>query len=107
MDQSLADTARSDEASLRAGRSAAEMQFASVARAHMQRLRLRLHAELGGLEVKRQQAAAEYQRAFREREVLDTLYTQQRHTHEREQLQHDQRELDASHLLQLWRKHLG
>lgn len=104
MDQLLTDTTRSDEASLRVGRSAAELQFALTSRANLHHLRQTLQIELRRLELERQEAAAVYHRAYREREVLETLGVQQRHTYQQEQLQREQRELDASHLLQLWRK---
>ncbi len=107
IDQSLADTARSDENSLRVGRSSAELQFALAARATMLRQRQDLQVELERIKVARQAVAAEYQRAYREREVLETLATRQRQTYQQERLQQEQRELDASHLLQLWRKRLG
>lgn len=107
MDRTLAETARSDEASLRVGRSAAELQFALVARGDMLARRQEFQVELQRVELDRQTAAGEYQRAYRDREVLETLATQQRHTYQQEQLQREQRELDASHLFQLWRKRLG
>ena len=105
-DRLIAETTQSDEASLRVGRSAAELQFALISRANMLLLRQNLQAELRRLELKRQEAAVTYQRAYREREVLETLAVQQRHIYQQEQRQHEQRELDASHLLQLWRKRL-
>jgi flagellar export protein FliJ len=103
-DRLIADTTQSDEASLRLGRSAAELQFSLISRANMLLLRRNLHAELRRLELKRQEAATAYQRAYREREVLETLAVQQRHTYQQEQRQREQRELDDTHLLQLWRK---
>src|SRR5882672_1675239 len=107
MEQSLADTARLDEATLRVGRSAAELQFSVVSRDTMIAQRQEFQAELDRLELERNAVAAEYQHAYREREVLETLATQQRHTYQQERLQHEQRELDASHLLERWRKRLG
>lgn len=107
IDQSLAETARSDDASLRAGRSAAELQFALAARATALQRRQDFQAELERLKIARQGVAVEYQRAYREREVLESLSARQRQTHQQERLQQEQRELDASYLLQLWRKHLG
>lgn len=107
IDQSLTDAARSDEAVLRVGRSAAELQFALLTRANMNALRENFLGEIQRLEIERQTVALEYQRAYQEREVLETLATQQHHTYQQEQLQREQRELDASHLLQLWRKRLG
>ena len=103
-DRRIADAIQSDEASLRVGRSAAELQFALISRANTLLARQNLQAELRRLELERQQAAAAYHHAYREREVLETLALQQRHIYHREQQQHEQRELDASHLLLLWRK---
>ena len=107
MDQAMADSARADEASLQVGRSAAELQFAVTALSVMQARRKELEIEVQRLEVVRQAAAIEYQRAYRQREVLETLAAQQRHIYQQEQLQHEQRGLDDSYLLQLWRKRLG
>ena len=73
----------------------------------MLRRRQDFQVELERLKVARLALAAEYQRAYREREVLESLATRQRQTYQQERLHQEQRELDASHLLQLWRKHLG
>jgi flagellar export protein FliJ len=104
IDQSLTEATRTDESSLKIGRSASELQFALISRANMQRLRQSVHAELIALEIKRQESVQQYRRADREREVLETLGAQQRHTYQQEQRQREQRELDGGHLLQLWRK---
>src|SRR5882724_7085587 len=69
LEQFLADSARSDQDALSAGRSAAELQFASASRDNLYVLRKDSQAELRRLELGRQQAAEEYQRAYREREV--------------------------------------
>jgi flagellar export protein FliJ len=107
MDRALADQAQWDESSLRQGRCAAELQFSLHARAAMRAKRDSFQVEVQRLEFARQAAALEYGRAYREREVLESLSTQQRHAYQQDQLQREQRELDASHLLQLWRKRLG
>jgi flagellar export protein FliJ len=107
LEQFLADSAGSDQDALRAGRSAAELQFASAARHNLHVLQHAAQAELRGLELERQQAAVEYQRAYREREVLETLRTRKRHAYQQEELQREQRELDAAHLLRMWRNRLG
>lgn len=105
IDQSLADSARSDEASLREGRSAAEIQFALLARNNMNALRETFLDEVHRLELEREVKVDEYRRAYREREVLATLSAQQQHTYQQEHRQREQREFDAIHLMQLWRKH--
>lgn len=107
LEQFLADSTRSDHAALSAGRSAAELQFASLFRENLHRLRQELQAELCRLELARQRAAEEYHRAYREREVLETLRTRQRRAYQQEELRREQRELDAAHLLQLWRNRAG
>lgn len=107
MESALVDLARSGEQSLRIGQSGAELQFSLIVRRNMLSRQQQLQTGLENLEVERKAAAAEYQRAYREREVLETLATQQHHAYHQEQLQSEQRELDASHLLQLWRKRLG
>jgi len=75
-----------------------------MARESMLVRRQELQSEIERLDVARQAVAAEYQRAYREREVLDTVAAQQQRTYQQEQLQREQRDLDANHLLQLWRK---
>ena len=107
MDLTLAECARADEASLRAGRRGAEIQFAVMARETMLARRQELLFEIERLELARQTRAVEYQHAYREREVLDTVAAQQQRTYQQEQLQREQRDLDANHLLQLWRKRSG
>ena len=104
MDRALADGARADDASLRVGRRGAELQFAVMARESMLARRQELQSEIERLDVARQAVADEYQRAYQEREVLDTVAAQQQRTYQQEQLQREQRDLDANHLLQLWRK---
>ena len=107
LEQFLADSARSDHDALSAGRSAAELQFASVVRDHLHVLQQDTSTELHRLEIERRCAADEYRRAYREREVLETVRTRQRHAYQQEELQRGQRELDAAHLLRLWRNRLG
>jgi flagellar export protein FliJ len=107
LEQFLADSARSDQNALSAGRSAAELQFASASRDNLRVLQQQGQIELRRLELQRQRAAEEYQRAYREREVLETVRTRQRHAYQQEELQREQRELDAAHLLRLWRNRLG
>jgi flagellar export protein FliJ len=107
MDQVLADSARSGDAALRAGQSAAELQFALLARENMKVQRQKFQAEVQRLELVRQEVAGEYRRAYQKREVLETLATRQHSVYQQEQLQREQRDLDASHLLQMWRKSHG
>jgi flagellar FliJ protein len=98
----LSDSDQSDAAALIAGRTAAELQFASVLRENLHRFRQELQSDLGKLELVRQQAASEYHQAYREREVLETLRARQRRDYQQEQLRRQQRELDAAYLLQRW-----
>jgi flagellar export protein FliJ len=107
LDRFLADSATSDEASLATGRRGAELQFASLIESNLHTLRRELVAELQDAENKRQGAAEEYQRAFREREALDTLRARQRRQYQQEAQRRTQRELDAAHLIQFWRKNTG
>jgi flagellar export protein FliJ len=107
LEQFLADAAESDHAGLATGRRGAELQFASLIRTNLHQLRLELRAELRDAENKRQQAAVEYQRAFREREVLETLWARQRRLYQQEAQRREQRELDTAHLIQFWRKNSG
>jgi flagellar FliJ protein len=101
----LSDSAQADSAALTAGRAAAELQFASVFRENLHRFRQELQSEVRKLELLRQQAAGEYQQAYREREVLETLRGRQRRAYQQEQLRRQQREFDATYLLQRWHHH--
>jgi flagellar FliJ protein len=102
LDRFLANSAQSDSASLAAGRTAAELQFADLCRDNMHRFRQDLQSNIRKLELLRQQAAGEYQQAYREREVLDTLRARQRRVYQQEQLRRQQREVDSVFLLQRW-----
>ena len=107
VEQLLKNSARADEALLRVGRIAVEVQFAALQRQRTEGLRQSCGDELTRLESHRQAVALAHEHAYQGRDVLDTLATQQRHTYQQEQLQREQRDLDASHLLQLWRKRHG
>ena len=102
LERHLSDSAQSDATALIAGRTGAELQFASVLRENLHRFRQELQSDIRKLELVRQQAASEYHRAYREREVLETLRARQRRAYQQEQLRRQQRELDAAHLLQRW-----
>ena len=102
LERSLAAAVQSDSRRLAAGCTAAELQFALVLRENRRRFRQELQSELSRLELLRQQAASEYHRAYREREVLDTLRARQRRAYQQEQLRRQQQELDAAYLLQRW-----
>lgn len=103
----LANSAESDQASLGAGRRGAEIQFAAHVRERLRELETMLRAELVELQRKRQAAAAGYQHAYREREALEILRARQQNKYRQEQARREQRELDATHLLQLWRNRIG
>jgi flagellar export protein FliJ len=102
LDRFLSDSAEADSAALVAGRTAAELQFAFVLRENMQRFREELQSDVRQLELLRQKALGEYHRAYREREVLETLHARQRRVYQQEQLRRQQQELDAGYLLQRW-----
>lgn len=102
LERFLADSALADAASLAAGRTAAELQFASLLRDQFRELRLQLQGEVRRLEELRQLAAQAYQQAYREREVLETLRARQRRAYQLEQARCQQQELDAAYLLQRW-----
>jgi len=107
LDQFLATSCAFDETGLRAGRRAVELQFASLSRENFEVLRKELKAEIRRLELARRKAAAEYQRAYREREALEALRKNQLRRHQQEDLRRQQRDLDESYLLQRWRNPLG
>jgi len=102
LDRFLSDSDQSDSAGLAAGRTAAELQFASVLRENMQRFREELRSDIRKLELERQKALGEYRQAYREREVLETIRTRQRRVYQQEQLRRQQQELDGAYLLQRW-----
>jgi flagellar export protein FliJ len=102
LDRFLSDSAQADSAALAAGRSAAELQFASVLRENLLCFRQEVQSDLRKLEVVRQQASSAYYQAYREREVLEALRARQRSAYRQEQLRREQQELDAAHLLQRW-----
>ena len=107
LERFLAESELADSASLAAGRTAAELQFASLLREQFGQLRLQLEKEVRRLETLRQQAALAYQRAYREREALDTLRAHQSRAYQIEQSGRQQRELDAAFLLQRWHARSG
>jgi flagellar FliJ protein len=102
LDRFLCGCAQSDAAALAAGRTAAELRFASILRENLQRFREELQSDVRNLELLRQKALGEYHQAYREREVLETLRVHQRHLYQQEQLRRQQQELDAGYLLQRW-----
>jgi flagellar export protein FliJ len=104
LDWSLSDSAESDRKELAAGRSGAELQFAAVLRAKAFLFRQELQSEIHRLEVVREQAVAAYHQAYREREVLETLRVRQFRVYQQDQVRRQQKELDASYLLQRWHR---
>ncbi len=100
----LSDSARADAKGLAAGCTAAELQFASILRDNLDRFHHELQSEIRRLELLRQQAVAEYHRAYRERELLETLRERQRRFYQQEQLRCQQRQLDDTYLLQRWHR---
>lgn len=104
LDRFLQDSQAADQQHLRAGVKAAELQFATMSREQLGRLREQIEAEIKRLESARQQALGEYQEAYRAREVLTSLRQKQRREYQREELRRVQRELDVAHLLQRWQR---
>ena len=104
VDQSLKDSAETGETALHAGRTGAEIQFTLLVRENLQRMRLEFLSEISKLEVVRQKALLEYQKAYRDREMLETLRLCQRRVYQQEELRRQQQELDAAYLLQRWHR---
>jgi flagellar export protein FliJ len=102
LERCLSESAQSDSAALIAGRTGAELQFASILRENLHHLRRDLQSNIRKLELIRQQAASAYHQAYREREVLETLRARQHRAYQQEQLRRQQQELDAAYLLQRW-----
>ncbi|MGA9355728.1 MAG: flagellar export protein FliJ [Terriglobales bacterium] len=103
----LTQSATADASSLAAGRTGAELHFCLLIRKQLHELRVRLDEDIVRLESVRQQAAAAYQQAFREREVLENLRARQQRAYQVEQARREQRRLDAAHLLQRWHRREG
>jgi len=104
LERSFAESAQADAVALQAGRTAAELQFASVLRENLHLFRQELHSDILKLEDLRQQALGEYHQAYREREVLETLRAREHRVYQQEQLRRQQQELDATYLLQRWHR---
>jgi len=104
LERFLSDSSQSESAGLTAGCTAAELQFASVIRENLHHFRQELQSDIRKLELLGQQAASAYHRAYREREVIETLRARQRHDYHQEQLRRQQQELDATYLLQRWHR---
>ena len=102
LERYLYGSAQSDATALIAGRTGAELQFASILRENLHHLRRDLQSNIRKLELIRQQAASAYHQAYREREVLETLRARQHRAYQQEQLRRQQQELDAAYLLQRW-----
>jgi flagellar FliJ protein len=102
LERSLAESAQSEATALQSGRTAAELQFASVLRENLHHYRHELQSDIRKLELVRRQALGEYHHAYRDREVLETLSARQRRAYQQEKLQRQQQELDATYLLQHW-----
>jgi len=95
----LENAAQTDSQGMAAGCTAAELQFASVLRENLLRLRQELQSELCQFELARQKALAAYHEAYRQREILETLRTSQRRAYQQEQSRREQQQQDADYLL--------
>jgi flagellar export protein FliJ len=104
LDRVLLQAAQSQAEGLASGCSAAELQFNLLQRETRQGQRLRLVADLRGLEQVRERVRHEYHQAYRDREVLEILQAGQRRQYLREQLRRQQQDLDAAFLLQRWHR---
>lgn len=105
LERFLRDTDQSDARGLRAGCTAAELQFAALLRENLLRFRQELQSDIQKFELVRQKALAAYHQAYREREILETLRAQQRRLYQQEQARRQQREQDSDYLLQRWHRH--
>ena len=104
LELSFSESAQSDAIALQAGRTAAEVQFASVLRENLHLFRDELQSDIRKLKLLRQQALGEYHQAYREREVLETLRARQRRAYQQEQGRRQQQELDVAYLLERWHR---
>ena len=103
LERSLSDSSAEDLSALGAGRRAAEMHFALTIRENSKLIRIALTAEISGLELLRAKVLAEYQKASRDREVLELLFERQRKEFRRQKDRSLQHEADEAFLLQRWR----
>jgi flagellar export protein FliJ len=99
LDLYVSASLRADADGLKAGRSAVEMHFAVDSARNLQGLRAELEKLLRQLELERQNAAADYQDAYRQREALDNLRLRQQRFFEQQQSRRQQRELDEDYVL--------
>lgn len=104
LERFLSDSEEADSRGLAAGRTAAELQFASLLRENLLRFREELQADVRRLELLRQKALGEYQQAYRDRETLEALRARQRSLYQQEQARREQEGLDADYLLQRWHR---
>jgi flagellar export protein FliJ len=104
IDGSISAGEQSAARDLTGGQTGAELQFASVVRENLLQFREQLKVNIHKLELQREQAAAEYQQAYRDRELLENVRTRQHRLYQQEQLRRQQRELDATYLLQRWHR---
>jgi flagellar export protein FliJ len=104
LDESLSNSAQSKFAELARGCSAAELQFAVALRENLLHFRLVLQSDIRKLDLTCQQATAACHEAYREREVLEGLRLRQLRDYRQEQLRLQQKELDATYLLQRWHR---
>jgi flagellar export protein FliJ len=102
LEKFLDDSLRADARALAAGRTAAELQFATLLRAQLEQIRVQAQDEITRLETLRIEAARAYRHALREREALETLCARQRRAYQLEQRRRQQQEVDAAFLLQRW-----
>lgn len=100
----LVESAINDASLLAAGKTAAELQFASLSREQFENFRHQMKQEVHRREELHHRAVEDYQQALREREVLETLRARQRRVYQLEQGRRQQQELDANYLLRRWRQ---
>ena len=103
-ERSISAREQADARDLTGGQTGAELQFASIVRENLLQFREQLKVNIHKLELQREQAAAEYHRAYRDRELLETLRTRQHRLYQQDQLRRQQRELDAAYVLQRWHR---
>lgn len=104
LERMIRDSAVTDAARLTDARSAAELQFAALVRAQLDGICFQLENQINCLESIRDRAALAYQRAYREREVLESVRRRQHEAYLSEQARRQQRELDATYLIQHWHR---
>lgn len=102
LDRFLVESTLADARALSEGRTGADLQFASRLRGELDRFRRQMEDEIQQLQGVRERAAVVYEKAYRDREALESLRERERRVYEIKQARKRQKELDSAYLQQRW-----